>query len=206
MMKPLLAAALLGAGTAATAQALPPAVIVVVDLDAVVNTSAAGRQAGTELQTRIQALQARANTLQTQLQTEGTAIQTGQQNNSLAGAALEQRVRAFEQRQNAARDELGRGDQEIQRARNFVIQQINTAAQPIITAIMRERGASIALADNATIQVSSSLNVTNDVIARLNTSLPRVSTTPPAQPAQGAAPAQTPARPATPPAATPPRR
>jgi Skp family chaperone for outer membrane proteins len=197
----LLAAALLGAGTAATAQALPPAVIVVVDLDAVVNTSAAGKLAATELQTRIQALQTRATTLQTQLQTEGTAIGQGQQNKSLAGPALEQRVRAFEERQNAARAELGRGDQEIQRARNFVIQQINTAAQPIITAIMRERGASIALAENATIQVSSSLNVTNDVIARLNTSTPRVSTTPPAQPAQqGTQP-----RPAAP-AATPPRR
>ncbi|QMW24007.1 OmpH family outer membrane protein [Sandaracinobacteroides saxicola] len=178
-MLKMTAAALLLAGAPVVAQTLAPPVIVIVDLDEIVNTSAAGKTAATELQGRIQALQNRANTLQTQLQTEAQAIQAGQANKTLAGAALETRARAFGERQQAAQQELGRGDQEIQRARQFIIKQINDAAQPIITQVMRERGASIALAQGATLQNSGSLDVTSDIIARLNTSLPRVSTTPP---------------------------
>jgi Skp family chaperone for outer membrane proteins len=168
------------------AQQLSPAVIVIVDMDRVVNESAAGKQAGTEIQGKITGLQTRANTLQQQLKTEIEAIQAGEANKTLAGPALEQRARAFQDKQQAAQNELGRAEQDIQRARQFVIQQITTAANPIITTIMRERNASIALQKDATLQHSNALDVTNDVIARLNTQLPRVSTTPPPPPAQPA--------------------
>lgn len=168
------------AATPVVAQQLSPAVIVIVDMDRIINESAAGKAAGTEIQTRITALQSRANTLQTQVKTEADAIQQGQQNKSLAGAALEQRVRAFQDRQQAAQQELGRMENDIQRSRQYVIKQISDAAQPIVTQVMRERNASIALAENATLQHSATIDVTNDIVARLNTSLPKVSTTPPA--------------------------
>ena len=45
---------------------------------------------------------------------------------------------------------------------------------------MKERGASIALAEGATLQHSASIDVTADVVARLDKSLPRVSSTAPA--------------------------
>jgi Skp family chaperone for outer membrane proteins len=170
------------------AQQLSPPVIVIVDMDRVVNESAAGKQAGTELQTKITGLQSRASTLQTQLKTEADAIQAGQANKTLAGPALEQRAQAFGQKQQQAQQELGRLEQDIQRSRQYVIKQITDGANPIITQVMRERGASIALAEGATLQHSASIDVTTDVITRLNTSLPRVSTTPPAAPA--AAPRQ----------------
>lgn len=168
----------------AVAQQLSPAVIIIVDMDRIVNESAAGKAAGTELQGKITGLQTRANTLQNQLKTESEAITAGQQNKSLAGPALEQRVRAFQQKQQDAQNEIGRVEQELQRSRAYVIQQITQAANPIITTVMRERNASIALQKDATLQHSASLDMTNDVLARLNTALPRVSTTPPAQPAQ----------------------
>lgn len=166
------------------AQQLSPAVIVIVDMDRIVNESAAGKQAGTDIQAKITGLQSRATTLQNQLKTDADAIQAGQANKSLAGAALEARAKAFGEKQQQAQQELGRLEGDIQRSRQYVIKQITDAANPIITTVMRERGASIALAQGATLQHSSSLDVTNDVITRLNTSLPRVSITPPAQPAQ----------------------
>lgn len=165
------------------AQQLSPAVVIVVDMDQVVNQSAAGKAAGTEIQGKITGLQARATTLQNQLKTENDAIVAGQQNKSLVGDAFEQRVRTFQKRQQDAQAELARAEQEIQRSRNYVIQQITQAANPIITTIMRERNASVALQKDATLQHSASLDVSNDVLARLNTALPRVSTTPPAAPA-----------------------
>ncbi len=183
-MKAALAAVMLaGISAPAVAQQLSPAVIVIVDMERIVNDSAAGKQAGTEIQAKVTSLQARGTTLQTQLKTEAEAIQTGQANKSLAGAALEQRVQAFGQKQQQAQQELARLESDIQRSRQFVIKQITDAANPIITTIMREKGASIALAEGATLQHSASLDITNDVVARINTSLPRVSTTPPAAPA-----------------------
>lgn len=172
---------------AASAQQLSPAVIVIVDLDRVVNESAAGKAAATDLQNRANALRTRAQTLQGQLQTDAQAIQQGQQNKTLQGPALDQRVKAFQDKENAARAEIGRGEEDLARAQQYVVQQITTAANPIITQLMREKGAAIALAERATIQHSASLNITNDVLARLNTALPKVSTTPPPpqQPAQG---------------------
>lgn len=183
-MKAALAAVMLaGISAPVVAQQLSPAIIVIVDMERIVNDSAAGKQAGTEIQTKVTNLQARGTTLQNQLKTEAEAIQAGQANKSLAGAALDQRVQAFGQKQQQAQQEMARLEFDIQRSRQFVIKQISDAANPIVTTIMREKGASIALAEGATLQHSASLDVTNDVVARLNTSLPRVSSTPPAAPA-----------------------
>ncbi|MFQ3595379.1 MAG: OmpH family outer membrane protein [Sphingomonadaceae bacterium] len=179
LLPALVAAFLVAAPAAVSAQQLSPAVIVLVDLDRVVNESAAGKAAATELQARANALNTRRNTLATQLQADVQAIQQGQQNNTLVGAQLEQRLKAFQEKEEAANQELARGQEELGRAQNYVVQQINNAAQPIITQIMRERGAQIALNERATLQHSNALNVTNDVIARLNSALPKVSTTPP---------------------------
>lgn len=180
----LVAFAMATASVPAAAQKLSPSVIMVVDMERIINESAAGKQASNELQTKVNALQTRGQALQTQLQTEAKAIQDGQQNKSLQGAALEQRVKKFQESQESARRELGQLEQQIQASRNYVMQQISDAATPIITEVMRQRGAAIVLDQNATIQHSGSVNVTNDIITRVNTTLPRVSTTPPAQPAQ----------------------
>lgn len=174
------------AAAPAAAQQLSPPVIVIVDMDRVVNESAAGKAAGTQLQAKAQALQTRRTTLAGQLQSEAQAIQQGQQNKTLAGPALEQRIKAFQDKENNANQELARGQEDIGRSRQYVIQQITTAADPIITQVMRERGASIAMQKGATLQHTASLEVTNDVITRLNTSLPNVSVNPPAQPAPAA--------------------
>jgi Skp family chaperone for outer membrane proteins len=179
MLAGLAAGLLLAAPVPVAAQQLSPAVIVIVDLDRVVNESAAGKAAATELQARATTLNNRRNALAQQLQTDAEAIQQGQQNKTLAGPALEARVKAFQDKENAANAELQRGQEDLARSQQYVVQQINTAAQPIITQIMREKGASIALAERATIQHSGSLNITNDVLARLNAALPKVSTTPP---------------------------
>lgn len=172
------------AAAPAAAQQLSPPVIVIVDMDRIVNESAAGKTAATEIQGKITGLQTRAQTLSTQLKADEDQIRAGQANKTLAGPALEARVKAYGDKQQAAQQELARLEQDIGRSRQFVIKQITDAANPIITQVMRTRGASIALAEGATLQHSASLDVTNDVIAQLNTSLPRVSTTPPAAPAQ----------------------
>lgn len=167
----------------AAAQRLPAASMLIADVDQIVADSNAGRAAATELQTKVQALEQRAATLRQQLETEAGAIRTGQQNNSLTGKALEDRIQAFEARQQAASQEIQRGQADIQRAQNYVSQQIGTALRPLITAYMQERGASMIVPSSAVLQHAAGLDATQELLTRLNAALPRVSTTPPPAPA-----------------------
>jgi outer membrane protein len=168
----------------AAAQTLPAAVVVIVDMDQVFASSAAGKQAQAELKTKLDAIQARVGQLRQSLGTEEQ--QLGQSRPTAPGAALtawETKVRDFTARKTQAEQEVQKREQDFQAARQYVLKQINDAAQPIITTVMRERGASIALAQGATLQNTAALDVTTDIIARLDKALPRVSTTPPAAPA-----------------------
>jgi outer membrane protein len=170
-------------GAIASAQTLQPAVIIVVDMDAVFNNSAAGKQAQVELKGKIDALQARANTLRTQFAAEEDALGKSRPTAATAataGPAWEAKARDYQTRRQAAETELGQREKDVQASRQYVIKQISDATSPIITAIMRERGATLALPEGATLQHAAALEVTTDVVARLDKSLPRVSTAVPA--------------------------
>lgn len=200
MKKMLIALALAGAATPATmaaAQQLPPAVIVTVDRQTMIADSAAAKAAQTELKPKADALQARLGQLRTSLQAEEKTLRdTAPQQNAAPAAvqAWQTKVRDFETRRGQADQEIQRRQQEIQLAEQWVVKQINDGAQPIISAIMRERGANIAVDEQVTIQHSAAVDITKDVIARLDKALPRVSTTPPAPPAAPAAAPATPPR------------
>lgn len=188
-MKKLLIALALGTAavagpiaTQASAQALPPAVIIIVDMDQVFQTSAAGKIAQGELKTRLDGIQARVQSLRTSFGAEEQTLgQTRPTAPGAAATAWEAKVKDFTTRKQQAEAELSKRNEDFQASRQNVLKLINEGAQPIITAIMKERGASIALAEGATLQHIASVDVTNDVVARLDKVLPRVSSaTPPA--------------------------
>lgn len=176
-------ATLLATGAAAHAQAVPAATIIIVDMDQVINTSAAGKVAAGELKTKADALQARVASLRTQFGTEEQTLaktQPAQGATPAVIAAFQAKARDYQNRRQAAEADLANKDRDFQASRQYVIKQLNDGAQPVISTIMRERGASIVLAEGATLQHTASIDVTADVIARLDKSLPRVSSTAPA--------------------------
>ncbi len=187
--KLVLALALASAATVAApvvAQTLPPAVIVVVDLDQVFQASAAGKTAQTELKARLDGIQSRLASLRTSFGAEEQTLAKAQPEQGATPAVIQAwqaKVKDFTTRKTQAEQELQKRDQDFQASRQYVLKQINDGAQPIITQIMKERGASIAVPEGATLQHAASIDVTNDVIARIDKSLPRVSTTAPAAPA-----------------------
>jgi Skp family chaperone for outer membrane proteins len=185
MNKLLLSMALASAAIAApvAAQTLPPAVIIVVDMDQVFQQSAAGKQAQAELKTRLDGIQSRLQSLRTSFGTEEQAlIKSRPAPNSPPAtiSAWETKAKDFQTRKTQAEQDLSKRDQEFQNSRTYVLKQIQDGAAPIITAIMKERGATIALPELATLQHTAGIDVTADVVARIDKSLPRVSTTAPA--------------------------
>ena len=188
-MTKYLAAALFAATSLAApamAQRAPAAVIVVVDTDRIYRECNACRTAQTQLQSQVATLRTRQQTLETQLRPEGQAIQTAVA--ALAGktpdAALQNRVKAFQQRQEQANQELARGQQNLQSIQQNVLRQINERLRPVINQVMTQKGANVAVDVEATLAHGAATNVTNDVLAQLNTALPSVSLTPLPQAAQ----------------------
>ena len=184
-MKTLLVTAALAAAivpTVATAQAIPAAVIAVVDLERATRDCTACKSATATLQSRANALQARQRTLVAPLETEGKAIRAAAEalKGKPADAALEARAKAWETKRSTAAQEIQRMQDQLQRDQQYIGQQIATKLSPIYSQVMQRRGASILIDDGTTLATASTLDVTNDVIAALNTALPSVQTNAPA--------------------------
>lgn len=186
----------------APAQRAPNAQIIVVDTERVYRECTACRAAQAQLQTMQTALQQRAQALGQPIETELQSIQqAAAAARNTTGAArttaetqLQQRLQALEGRRTTAQQELARMEQNLRSTSTHVVQQINVRLNPIITQVMNQRGANLALDVGATLAHAAALNVTDAVLAALNQGLPSVSVTPlPAQPGQ-----QQPAQPAQP--------
>jgi outer membrane protein len=165
---------------AAPAQRLSPAVVAVVDIGRVSTECTACRAAAQQLQTQVQQLQQRAQQLQQPLQTEGQALQTALQalNGRQPDAALQQRITAFQTRENSANQELSQAQQRLQSTQANVNRQISERLRPILNTVLQQRGATVILDKGGTLASAANVDVTNDVLAQLNQQLPSVSVTP----------------------------
>ena len=153
------------------AQALPPAVVAVVDTDRIAGSCTVCVAANTQLQAQVTQLQQRAQQIGQPLQTEGQALQAavnalpqGQQ----PDAALAARIRTFETQQNNARTEINTREQQIQRNVAFVRQQVAERIQPAIVTVMQQRGATIAIDRGATLAINPTVDITDAVLAVVN--------------------------------------
>ncbi|MGS1017707.1 OmpH family outer membrane protein [Allosphingosinicella humi] len=166
--------------TAAPAQKIGGAVVAVVDMGRIFKECTACRTAQTQLQQQITQLQTRAQQLGQPIQTEGESIQTAVRalNGKAPDAALQARITALQTKQNSANQEIQREEQNFRSTQAHVTQQIDDKVNPIITQVMQTRGANIAIDRAATLAISPSVDITNDVLAQLNQQLPSVSVTP----------------------------
>jgi len=188
-MKRLLISASLAAvaalPSAANAQAIPPAIVAVVDLDRVQTECTACKTARDALKAQVLAQDNREKALAGPLQTEQQSLQTAV--DALKGkdpdAALQARIRTFQTKMQSAQEEAARGRQQLQRNQTYIAQQVQTKLNPIYTQVMQRRGANILVEQGATLATTQTVDVTNDVLAALNAAMPTISVTAPAAPA-----------------------
>ena len=187
-------AAMLAAFAAATAFTTPalaqrgaaaPAapVVVVADIDAAVQQSAAFTTAVTQIQTtyapQIQNLNTRRQALQGELQTLFQAAQTAQAATPRNEQAVQTAIRAFQTRQQEAEREIGELNAPIELAVAYVQEQITLRMNEAVTAARTARRADIVLTRGAAIQVADSANITPAIVAELNRLVPNVQIVPP---------------------------
>jgi Skp family chaperone for outer membrane proteins len=178
------AALALALPTAASAQA---GSILIIDSDRVMNDCTACKAAAAQLQSRQAALRTRAQTLQTQLQTEGKPIQAAVDalNGKDPDAALQAKITAYQTKERSAQQELANSTRTLESTAQHVQQQIGQKLIAVVETVRARRNAAIVLAKNSTIANDNSLDVTAEVLTNLNTQLPSVAITPmPQAPAQ----------------------
>jgi Skp family chaperone for outer membrane proteins len=173
------------APTAANAQALPAAVVAVVDLEKVTSDCNACKTAATTLRGQVTSLQNREKALAAPLQTEQKAIQAAIDalNGKEPDAALQARIKAFQTKQQAGATEIQNTQQRIQNNQRYVQKQIQDKLGPIYSQVMQRRGATVMVEVGATLATAASLDVTADVLTALNAALPSLSVNAPAAPA-----------------------
>ena len=186
-MKTLLISAAFAAAvlapSAARAQSIPAAVVAVVDLDRVTNECNACRTASAALKGQVSSFESRRDTLASTLQAEQKSIQTSI--DALKGkqpdAALQARVKAFQAKAQTSEQELAGQQAQIQRNQQYIQKQIQEKLAPIYQQVMQRRGANLLVDVGATLATAQSVDVTNDVLSSLNSALPSLITTAPAQ-------------------------
>jgi Skp family chaperone for outer membrane proteins len=217
MIKAAAIAAALSAPGAALAQAAPaaapapvasaPAFPAIADFAAAVRGTNAYRTAATQIQaqykTQIDAYNARSTPLQQELQRLATEIRTLQQNNT-AEATVNQRIQAFQTRQQAIQTELAPLAAPFERPLAYAEEQITRQLDAAVRNAMTAKRVNLLIRPEAVAFALPTSNITADITQQLNALVPSVSTAVPAnwqpggQQAAGAAPAAAPA--------TPPRR
>jgi len=185
MKRLLISASLAGSlvlPSAAQAQAIPAAVVAVVDLDKVTSACNACKTAAAALRSQATALQSRQQALSTPLQAEQKSIQAAIDalNGKEPDAALKTRVQAFQAKEQQAAQELQTQQTQLQRNQQYIQKQISDKLGPIYTQVMQRRGANMMVEIGQTLASGATLDVSNDVVAALNSALPSISTTAPA--------------------------
>ena len=168
--------------SAASAQSIPAAVVAVVDLDRVTSECTACKTAQAALRSQVTAYQTREKALAAPLETEGKSIQAAiaALNGKDPDAALQARIKSFQTRQQQGATELSGQQQQIQRNQQYIQKQIQDKLAPIYSQVMQRRGANLLVEVGATLATAQNVDVTNDVLAALNASLPTIATTAPA--------------------------
>jgi Skp family chaperone for outer membrane proteins len=170
--------------SAAHAQAIPGAVVAVVDLEKVTAECNACKTAAASLRSQVTSLQSRQQTLAGPLQAEGKSIQDAIDalNGKQPDAALKARAQTWETKRQQAAQEVARSEQQIQANNQYVQKQISEKLGPIYSSVMQRRGANMMVEIGQTLASGASLDVTNDVLTALNAALPAIQTTAPAAP------------------------
>lgn len=158
----------------ALAQAVEPARIMIVNVEKIKNECLAGKDAGTQLKLKRDALQAKAKVVNDQFTKEAEALK-GQQA-VMDQAGFEAKVNDFEKRRQSAATDLGKQEQDLQRSYQFVNYKIEETMYPIIKELMTQRNATIVLDTTQTLMIVGNNDVSATVIERLNAKLPKLAT------------------------------
>src|SRR5882757_7603763 len=188
---------------AADQPVVQPVVVLVVDMQRVLQESKAGKTIQSQMQQQVSTYQ---KSLAKQDQDLAATQQDLQRQQSiLAQDAFALKVKEFEQRVNDASKRAQEAQQTLSDSRNEAVGKVDTAMLQVIDGLAKERSANLILNRGAVVMFDVRMDVSDEVIKRLDEKLPAVTVSfnrPAGAAPAGAAPAASgaaAAKPGTPP-------
>ncbi|RME66576.1 MAG: OmpH family outer membrane protein [Alphaproteobacteria bacterium] len=155
---------------ASWAQQAPNSVIIVVDFARVNRESLAGKDITNQLEAHAVKLQNRAKQLSDELQKEQESIV--KQRELVAQDVFQNMVTQFQKKRENAEGEIEEKNKQRQLALRQASAELENALRPIIRQLMQEKKANLVLDKNVVFDQLDGLDVTTQVIERLNKQLP----------------------------------
>lgn len=149
-----------------------PPVIAVVDVQAVMQSAEAPKGIRAQMQKAQASFQQSLQGKNDELKKVDQDLQ--QQRTVLAPDAFQQRQREFEQKVEAAQRDIQERRGKLEGAFNGATQQVETAVVQVVSQIAGESGVTVVLSKSAAIYVAADLDITKEVVKRLNSKLPSV--------------------------------
>jgi Skp family chaperone for outer membrane proteins len=169
----LAAFAHMGANSAAWAQKrLPAPVIGVVDVQSIMQNAEAAKHIRTQIQKAQSTFQQSLQGKNDELKKLDQDLQ--QQRNVLAPEAFQQRQRDFEQKVSDAQRDVQERRGKLETAFSNAMQQVEAAVVQIVDQLAKESGASLVVNKAAVLYSQGELDLTPEVLKRLNAKLPSV--------------------------------
>lgn len=186
MLKRIFTALCLALGVVTAAQAQTPnAKILIVDFDRVSRESLVGQDISAQMESNRVDLESHAREIQQQLGAEQQELQ--QQRSIVSDEAFQQRLQQFQQRAQQQQSQLQTLTQQARQAMQQANLEVQRALRPIVRQVMEEKGANVVLDKALVSQHASGLDVTTEVIERLNEAMSDYDVNLPDIPSGGAA-------------------
>lgn len=174
------AAALLASASVAVAQtaapaapaAAPAAGIAFVNAQQIMNDAAASKGVREQLDAKFKAFQADVSKKGEQLQKEAQDL--GKQRSVLSKDAFEEKARAYRNKEADAQKEAQAKKAVLDNASGKAIGSIQKAIVDIVTDIAKERNYSSVMLSNAAVYADPKMDISAEVLDRLNKKLPKV--------------------------------
>lgn len=168
----MLAGALMAFPISASAES----VIIVFDLDRAIAMSKAGKSMAKQLDTQVKKVRSDEEATVKKLQAEVNKLQ--EQQKLMAPEALQAKYSELQQKEIERRQSLGTRTQAIQAGGQKAAAEIVKVAERELSAIAKERNADIVLRRDALFFASPSINVTQELVKRLDKKISSVKVTP----------------------------
>ena len=148
----------------------PVAKILVVDFDRVSRESLVGKDISAQFESNRVGLEQRARTVQQQLTAEQGDLE--QQRSIISQDAFQERVRAFQQKAQQQQNQLQQLTNQARQAMQQANLEVQRVLRPIVKEVMDRHGANMVLDKALVSQHAAGLDVTTEVIEKLDQAMP----------------------------------
>ncbi|GIX17428.1 MAG: hypothetical protein KatS3mg119_1614 [Rhodothalassiaceae bacterium] len=150
--------------------AVPAARIILVDFDRVSRESLVGKDIAAQMESHRVDLEKKARAIQDKLKAEEEEI--AKQRNIISPEAFQERVRGLQQKAQQKQAELQDLQQQARRAMQQAQLEVQRVLRPIVKEVMDRHGANMVLDKALVSQHAAGLDVTTEVIEKLDQAMP----------------------------------